>query len=79
MTFTFNLSTVTPGPFAARIEVTNQKSMERYKWENANYQTSKSLTVKIPQITKPAAYEMRLLLNEVVAYAGKFNPKEAPF
>ena len=53
--------------------------MERYKWENANYQTSKSLTVKIPQITKPAAYEMRLLLNEVVAYAGKFNPKEAPF
>jgi ssDNA thymidine ADP-ribosyltransferase, DarT len=79
MVFTFNQSTVTPGPFAARIEVTNLKTSARYKWENATFEASKPLTISIPQITEPVAYEVQFLLENVIGYAGTFNPKETPF
>jgi hypothetical protein len=77
--FTFNQSALMPGPFAAQIKVTNQRTGERYKWENASFQTAEPLSVTIPQITKPSAYEVQLSFDGVVAFAGKFSPKETAF
>lgn len=79
MTFTFNASTAMPGPFAAELRVTNQRTGAKYKWEKAGFETKNSLTVNIPQIDRPTAYEMRLTLDNVVACAGKFSPKATQF
>lgn len=79
MTFTFNASTAMPGPFAAELRVTNQRTGAEYKWEKAAFETKKPLTVNMPQIDRPTAYEMRLTLDNVTACAGKFSPKAAQF
>jgi hypothetical protein len=76
---TFNQSTITPGPFAAELWVTNQRTGDQYKWVNAQFQATSPLTVNIPQIDRPTAYELRFTLDQVVAYAGNFNPKATPF
>lgn len=79
MTFTFNQSSSTPGPFAARVEVTNMKDMAQYKWESTNFQASQTLTINIPQVSGPTTYEVNFLLDGVIAYAGRFSPTEAAF
>ncbi|MGO8701672.1 MAG: hypothetical protein ACLQVY_28650 [Limisphaerales bacterium] len=80
MIFTFNQSTITPGPFAARVLVTNLKTKHRYTWENAAFQTSnKPLTIGIPQITEQVAYEVELLIDGICGFANNFSPMEATF
>jgi hypothetical protein len=75
----FNQSTALPGPFAATLQVENQRTREKYKWEKVDFQTSSSLAVTIPQIDKPTMYEVRFTLDGVTAFAGKFSPKATPF
>ena len=77
--FSFNQSSALPGPFAARLQVVNQKTGDKYKWEKVDFGTSKTLTVNIPQIEKPTEYEVRFTLDGVIAFVGKFSPKETPF
>ena len=72
-------STAMPGPFAAQLWVKNLKTGAGYKWENASFETKNPLTVNIPQIDRPTAYEMRLTLDGVIACAGKFSPKATQF
>lgn len=79
MTFTFNASTAMPGPFAAELLVKNLKTGARYKWETADFHTTTPLTISIPQIDKPTAYELGLKLDNVTAYASKFSPKAMQF
>ena len=79
MHFTFNASTAMPGPFAAELLVKNLKTGAGYKWEKADFQTTKSLTLNISQIDKPTVYEVSLKLDNVTAYASKFSPKATQF
>lgn len=75
----FNASTLTPGPFAARLTVRNRATGAGYKWENPQFQAKNTLTVDIPQITKPAAYDVRFTLDGAVAYADRFTPTSVSF
>lgn len=79
ITFTFNASSAMPGPFAAQLRVKNLRTGAGYKWENASFETKNPLTVNVPQIDRPTAYEMRLTLDNVIACAGKFSPKATQF
>src|SRR5205809_2806097 len=38
ISLTFNQSTITPGPFAAELRVTNQRTGDEYRWANSNFQ-----------------------------------------
>lgn len=75
----FNASTLTPGPFAAHLEVLNRATGEGYKWENPQFQARGTLIVGIPQIKKTAAFDVRLTLDGAVAYADRFIPKTISF
>ena len=75
----FNASTLTPGPFAAYLEVVNRATGEGFKWENPQFQAKGPLTVSIPQITKAAAYDVRFTLDGAIAYADRFTPRTIAF
>jgi hypothetical protein len=75
----FNASTLTPGPFAAYLEVRNRATGEGYKWEHSQFQAKDQLTVVIPQIKKAAAFDVRFTLDNSVAYADRFIPKTISF
>ena len=75
----FNASTLTPGPFAAHLEVRNRATGAGYKWENPQFQAKDTLTVGIPQIKKAAAYDVRFTLDGAVGYADRFTPKTISF
>ncbi len=75
----FNASTLTPGPFAAYLEVRNRATGAAYKWENPQFHAKDPLTVGIPQITRAAAYDVRFTLDGAVAYADRFAPKTVAF
>jgi hypothetical protein len=77
----FNASTQTPGPFAAFLDVENQTTGKRYKWEKNLFHAKEPLTVNIPQIKRACAYRVRFSLDSVTAFAGEFRPKPetAPF
>ena len=79
MTFIFNTSTATPGPFAAQLRVKNLTTGAGYKWENPSFQTKNPLAINLRQIEGPTAYEARLTLDNVIAFEGKFSPKETQF
>jgi hypothetical protein len=75
----FNVSTLTPGPFAAYLDVRNRATGDGYKWENAQFQANSTLTVGIAQIKKAAAFDVRFTLDGAVAYADRFTPKTISF
>lgn len=79
MSLFFNQSTITPGPFEARLRVKNLRTGDQYKWEDLHFQAVNRLGVRIPQLDKPTAYEVRCTFSEVLAYAGKFSPKALAF
>lgn len=79
VSFVFNASTQTPGPFAASLSVHDRATGKRYNWSNMTFNASGSLAVGIPQIQKPCAYDVRFTLDEAVAYAGHFKPESIPF
>ena len=79
ISFTFNQSTITPGPFVAELRVMNHSTGDEYKWGDPQFQARSPLTVTIPQIDRPTAYEVRFTLDSVIAYAGKFSSKTSPF
>lgn len=75
----FNASTLTPGPFAACLQVRNRATGAGYKWETPQFQARGTLTVGIPQIKNAAAYDARFTLNDAVAFADRFTPKTIAF
>lgn len=75
----FNASTLTPGPFAAHLEVRNRATGAGYKWEHPQFQAKDTLTVGIPQIKKAAAFDVLFTLDGAVAYADRFTPKTISF
>jgi hypothetical protein len=79
VTFQFNPSTQTPGPFLARLRVSDLDSGRVYTWEDSSYSANKTLRVNIPQFSRPTPYEARLMLDDSVAYVGRFEPDEVLF
>jgi hypothetical protein len=79
ISFAFNTSTLTPGPFLAHLEVTNRRTGEKYKWENAQFHAKDPLIVGVPQLDKPTAYDARFTLDGAITFAGRFTPKTIPF
>ena len=75
----FNQSTCKPGPFAAELRVTNQRTGEQYRWASQDFQTVKALALNIPQIDRPTPYEVSFTLDGVVAFADVFKPETAGF
>jgi hypothetical protein len=73
ISLTFNTSTQTPGPFAARLDFV------KYHWEKSDFQARDPLAVCVPQIEKPAGYNVQFTLNGAIAYSGQFVPKTIPF
>ncbi len=77
--FMFNQSSSTPGPFAAELGVTNQRTGDEYRWANSAFQTTKQLAVNIPQIVRPTAYQVVFALDGVIAFSSTFTPKAVAF
>jgi len=79
ISLTFNQSTITPGPFAAELRVTNQRTGDEYRWAKSNFQATKSFAVNIPQIDRPTAYQMVFALDGMIAFSSPFAPKAVAF
>lgn len=75
----FNASTLTPGPFVGCLEIRDRLTGQKYKWENSQFQANSTLSVSIPQIKQPTAYDVRFTLDGAVAYSDRFTPETTTF
>ncbi|MBW3539978.1 MAG: DUF4433 domain-containing protein [Planctomycetes bacterium] len=71
VTFRFNPSTQTPGPFVAQLCVTDLDNGKVYTWKDSSYSAHRLLTVNVPQFTGPTPYEVRLTFDDCAAYVGR--------
>lgn len=79
ISFTFNRSSLTPGPFEAHLQITDNRTGHQYFWKNPSYTTTEPLVINIPQFEKPTAYNIRFTLDGEIAFENKFVPKTALF
>jgi hypothetical protein len=77
--FRFNKGTETPGPFDARVEITESPTGLRYTWHNAHFQAADILDLRLPAVKNPQDYSVRLLLDKQPAFAGRYQVEELPF
>ena len=81
ITFKFNPSSLTPGPFEARLEITELGTGERFSWSAAAFETSEvSKSFNLSKRKYPERYEVTLSLNGDLAFCGKHDEwPDVPF
>ncbi len=72
VTVRFNASSRTPASFAVRLDIKNLQTGENYFWKNDAFTANSDLRVRIPQLTTPCSYQVRLTLDDAIAYADTF-------
>ena len=77
--FRFNPSTKTPGPFHARVEITDPGTGKRYSWERQDYRCNNRITLSLQQVLNPLDYTVRLTLDGQLAYANRYQAEDLPF
>lgn len=89
--FSFNPSSVSPGPFLAEARFTVRPSGKRFAWRKENYYTNQamkfgagrtpesSLQITLNAAGHPADYEVELRLNGELAYATAHHEDSVPF
>lgn len=76
VTIRFNPSTLTPGPFEAKITIT-ENAYGNLVWSEPAYHANQVLTLSIPQFTMPTDYTLELTLNDNRAYLGHFKTTDS--
>ena len=81
--FRFNKGTKTPGPFDARVEITElpTTSPKRYSWHDEQFQTGPDgvLNIALHRLQNPQDYTMRLFLDQQLAFASRYQEEDLPF
>ena len=77
--FRFNRNSSTPGPFDARVELTDPETGQRYHWHDGEYQAKNTLTLQLHQLRNPFDYTVRLFLDDQLAYANRYQADDLPF
>ena len=72
-TFKFNNSSLTPGPFHIRVDFTDTINNEWFKWEDFVYNANQILNITLREIGPLQDYSVRLLLDNNLAYAGRYQ------
>lgn len=78
LTLRFNNSK-TPGPFNARVELTDPATGQRYHWRNSEYRCNDVLALRLHQLRNPFDYTVRLFLDDQLAYASRYQGDDLPF
>ena len=81
--FRFNKGTRTPGPFDVRVEITELPTTrpKRYIWHNEQFQTRPNdvLNIRLHSLQDPQDYTIRLLLDQQLAFASRYQEEYLPF
>ena len=77
--FKFNKATATPGPFNARVQITEPPTGLRYSWHNEVYYANDTLNLKLHTVRNPQDYLVRLTLDGQLAFAGRYQEEDLPF
>ena len=79
LVFRFNRETETPGPFDARIEITESLSGSKYTWHNSALDAADVLSLSLGNLRTPQTYSVSLWLDDHLAYAGRYQEDYLPF
>ena len=80
--FRFNPNTVTPGPFDASVAITEcpmSVKSQCYTWHNNQLHALEPLQLSLANIRNPNDYSISLLLDDHLAYEGRYEHDELPF
>ena len=77
--FRFNRTTTTPGPFDARVQITELATGNKFSWSNAQYQCNNVLELRLSQLRHPFDYTIHLTLDNNLAYANRYQADDLPF
>ena len=71
--FRFNGNSFTPGPFNVHFEIETTATGMKYQWRNEAYQCDQLLEVSLSNIGSPSDYNVRLFLDDQLAYANHYQ------
>ena len=81
--FRFNQGTQTPGPFDARVEITEllTTGAKRYRWHDQQFQTkpNNALDLSLHNLERAQDYTIQLFLDEQLAFASRYQEEYLPF
>jgi hypothetical protein len=77
VTFTFSPDTLTPGTFQARLIFTDQGTSKQYSYEQNKFMANGKTVAVVPEGVK--RYEVKLWLDEDLAFADAFYNEDLPF
>lgn len=79
VTFRFNVSTLTPGPFSALAVIEERATGYCYQARAENLLADKAWHINLRHLSSPGSYQVTLTLDDHVAYSGEYDDIEAPF
>lgn len=79
LVFRFNRSNKPVGNFAARSELVETETGNRYVWSDGEYQIQNVLTLRLNTLKNPDDYTVRLTLDDNLAYANRYQAEDLPF
>ena len=79
--FRFNQATTTPGPFAARVDISVQSptGSKRYHWRDEDFEAGDVLRLNLSNIGNPTDYSISLYLDGHVAFEGRHEAYDLPW
>src|SRR5206468_1771213 len=76
--FRFNPSSLTPGPFHARVEIRENSTGALYSWEDRSYVANASLDLNLSCLKHPERYMVSLRFDKCLAYANRYDEVNRP-
>ena len=79
--FRFNQATTTPGPFAARVDISVQSptGSKRYPWRDEDFEAGDVLRLNLSNIGNPTDYSISLYLDDHLAFEGRHEAYDLPW
>ena len=79
--FRFNQATTTPGPFAARVEISVRSvaGSGRYRWARDKFMARDTLNLSLNNAGNPHDYSISLYLDDHIAFEGRHEDYDLPF
>ena len=79
--FRFNQATTTPGPFAARVDISvpSDTGSQRYCWRNDEFMAHDVLNISLSKTGNPTDYSISLYLDDHLAFKGRHEAYDLPW
>ena len=79
--FRFNQATTTPGPFAARVDISVRSvaGSGRYRWARDKFMARDTLDLSLNNAGNPHDYSISLYLDDHIAFEGRHEDYDLPF